>query len=108
MWTIETKRLGPTNHRGERIKAMTPSRHNLTVSFDYGSEYVDNHRAAADRLFQATYGGAPDEVHCVEGNSVTGNGRVFIYWYASQAPRVLDGPRPDEVTSTGRVRAVNP
>jgi hypothetical protein len=47
---IETRYVGPTNHRPSRIIATTPSEHKLTVSFDYSLGIEGNHYAAAKAL----------------------------------------------------------
>jgi hypothetical protein len=43
---ITTKYLGPTNHRGSRIKA-TSYRGSLTIPWDAALDTADNHTAAA-------------------------------------------------------------
>ena len=49
MQAIITKYLGPTNHRGSRIKA-TGWVGSATVSYDYGLDTVGNHKAAAQAI----------------------------------------------------------
>lgn len=49
MQAIQTKYLGPTNHRGARIKATCDSG-SVTVSWDYSHNVEDNHRLAAEAL----------------------------------------------------------
>lgn len=67
MQAIITKYLGPTNHRGSRIKA-TAYAGSVTVPFDYSLDTVERHRAAAMALAAKygwregawTYGEMPD------------------------------------------------
>lgn len=49
MQAIQTKFLGPTNHKPARIKA-TCDAGTVTVSWDYGLSHVCNHEAAAKAL----------------------------------------------------------
>ena len=49
---ITTKYLGPTNHRGARIKA-TCDGGSLTVSRDYALNGADNHRQVATQLAES-------------------------------------------------------
>lgn len=49
MQAIITKYLGPTNHRGSRIKA-TAWAGSVTVSYDYSLDTVGNHKAAAQAI----------------------------------------------------------
>ena len=59
---VETKHLGPTNHRGDRIKATVmqgrPSdgkRETLTVPYEYGKDTEEQHKAAAVKLLDSIY-----------------------------------------------------
>ena len=49
---IETKFLGATNYRGERIKAFIPDWHGFaeTASYDYALSAFENHQKAAQKL----------------------------------------------------------
>ena len=52
MQTIITKYLGPTNHRGSRVKARQSASYagapkSITVDWDYSLSTEQNHRAAA-------------------------------------------------------------
>ena len=49
MQAIITKYLGPTNHRGSRIKA-TAWAGSVTVSYDYSVDSGGNHKAAAQAV----------------------------------------------------------
>ena len=49
MQAIITKYLGPTNHRGSRIKA-TAWAVSAAVSYDYSLDSEGNHKAAAQAL----------------------------------------------------------
>lgn len=49
MQAIATKYLGPTNHRGSRVKA-TAWAGSITVSWDHRLNSESNHRAAAEAL----------------------------------------------------------
>lgn len=46
---IETKYMGPTNHRGARIKA-TCIGGSLIVNWDHSLDVFENHAVAAERL----------------------------------------------------------
>ena len=54
--SIQTKFLGPTNYRGDRIKATSMQtwsggrKPSVTIPYDYGSMNEENHRDAAERL----------------------------------------------------------
>tara|TARA_Y100000593_G_scaffold93647_1_gene189326 strand:- start:8839 stop:9096 length:258 start_codon:yes stop_codon:yes gene_type:complete len=51
MQTITTKYLGPTNHRGTRIKAThTGESESVTVAYDYSLSNEENHKVAAFNL----------------------------------------------------------
>ena len=53
---IRTKFLGPTDHRGDRIKATAMDsysdggRKSITVPYDYGIPVAEQHRQAAEAL----------------------------------------------------------
>jgi hypothetical protein len=49
MKAIQTKFIGPSETRGARVKAWFKG-NAATVSWDYGSEIVDNHAAAVLEL----------------------------------------------------------
>lgn len=49
MQAIQTRYLGPTNHRGARIKAWA-SAGSITISYPYGLSGQACHRAAAEAL----------------------------------------------------------
>lgn len=51
MQAITTKYLGPTNHRGSRIKA-TCDAGSLTLTWDHSLSAPENHRLAARALVQ--------------------------------------------------------
>jgi hypothetical protein len=72
MIAIQTRYLGPTNHRGARIKAWTDSR-SITVHWNHRLSSSDNHQAAAQQLldrmdygesFALTSGTLPDGNGC--------------------------------------------
>lgn len=71
---IETKYLGPTNHRGGRIKASAQAG-SVTVSYDHALDTYDNHRMAAIALMKKVgwKGGLKGD-----GNA-RGNGYVFVF-----------------------------
>ena len=46
---ITTKQLGPTDHRGKRVKA-TAKAGSVTLPWDYSLEVAQNHAAAAKAL----------------------------------------------------------
>ena len=48
--SIETRYVGPTNHRGSRIIATTPIGHKHTHAWDYALSGNENHFAAAEAL----------------------------------------------------------
>ena len=69
---IETRRLGPTNHRGARIIATTPGGQRLTRAWDWEKDVANNHRAAAEALRAKL-----DWPRIVAGGS-TARGFVFV------------------------------
>ena len=50
MIAIQTKYLGPTNHKGSRVKAFTHNGHQVTLTWDSALNSEPNHRQAADAL----------------------------------------------------------
>jgi hypothetical protein len=76
MQAISTKFIGPTNHRGSRIKA-TADAGSVTLSWDYALGTSANHRAAAIAL--ANKFKWLDYSDLSEGGSLrAGNGECFI------------------------------
>jgi hypothetical protein len=49
---IVTKFLGPTNTRGSRVKATTPSGQSVTIDWDHALDSEGNHNRAAARCYQ--------------------------------------------------------
>ena len=48
MQYIKTKYMGPTNHRGSRVKAvLSYGKTSITVSYDHALSSFDNHKTAA-------------------------------------------------------------
>ena len=47
---IETRYVGPTNHRGSRVIATTPGGARMVSAWDYALGIEGNHRAAAEAL----------------------------------------------------------
>lgn len=47
---VFTRYLGPTQHRGARVKATAPSGRSITVAWDYALDVAHNHEAAARAL----------------------------------------------------------
>jgi hypothetical protein len=79
MQAIVTKFLGPTNHRGSRVKAWCEAG-SVTVSWDHAKDVGGNHDAAAEALIRKLGWDAP----CYRGRWVggglpntTGNAYVF-------------------------------
>ena len=70
---ITTKYLGPTNHRGGRVKA-TSQAGSLTVEWDHALNPNDNHTAAAKAL--ATKMQWVGEWH--GGAMPSGNGNCYV------------------------------
>lgn len=48
--TIKVKYLGPTNHRGARVKASTANGESVTLAYDYGKTGNHNYDDAALKL----------------------------------------------------------
>lgn len=48
--SIDTRYVGPTNNRGSRVIATTPSGHRLIRHWEYGIGIEANHYAAAKAL----------------------------------------------------------
>ena len=73
MQTITTKYLGPTNHRGPRVKAThTGDYTSVTLSYDYALNSEGNHLAAAKALTEKL-GWEGDYI-----GGHTGEGMVFV------------------------------
>lgn len=72
---IETKYLGPTNHRGSRIKA-TAQAGSVTVSYDDALGIDENHEKAC-RALMAKYGWSGG---VVGGGSASGRGNVYVLY----------------------------
>ncbi len=69
---IQTKFLGPTNHRGARIKAVSDAG-SLTLSWDYELGVQENHHTAAFALAERM--GWPTDLI---GGTLPGSGYVFV------------------------------
>lgn len=69
---IQTKFLGPTNHRPARVKAWADAG-SVVVSWDYSLGVPDNHEAAAVALAKKL--GWPLRL---SGGSLPGSGYVFV------------------------------
>ena len=50
MKAITVKYLGPTNHKGSRLKAYDLDGHSITISYDYGLSDYDLYAKAAFAL----------------------------------------------------------
>ena len=48
--SIETKYVGPSNHRGSRVIATTPGKQRRVHNWDYALSIEGNHYAAAEAL----------------------------------------------------------
>jgi hypothetical protein len=71
---IETKFIGPTNHRGSRIKASAQGG-SITVSYDHALNSEQNHTVAAHAL--ATKLGWDGVL--IGGGNAKGNGNVYVF-----------------------------
>jgi hypothetical protein len=78
--TILTRYLGPTNHRGSRIKA-TCWRASVTVPYDYALGGDGSHRAAAEALCFKLAEGEGDWLITAGADLPAGNGYAFIIEY---------------------------
>ena len=91
MKAIRTKYLGPTDHRGSRIKADDYEGQSVTISYPYGLSGEDCHRKAADALCVKM--GWPRDL--VGGGTRTGY--VFCFYAARQVPEtVIDRVNTEE------------
>ncbi len=70
---IVTKFLGPTNHRGSRVKA-TADAGSVTVEWSHTIDAEANHKTAALAL-ASRYGWPPNMI----GGGLPGGGYVFVY-----------------------------
>lgn len=70
---IVTKYLGPTNHRGARVKASAEAG-SLVVSWNHDLSEPENHRQAAEEL-ASKYGWATS---MVGGGLPDGRGYAFV------------------------------
>jgi hypothetical protein len=76
--TIIARFLGPTNHRGSRIKA-TAWRASVTVPYDYALSQSANHYAAAEALCLKLSAGEPGFWRTILGaETPDGTGFAFI------------------------------
>ena len=73
---IQTRYLGPTNHRGSRIKAYTDSGRSVTIECESAKSSEENHRTAASALM-AKMGWTDD---LIEGG--THEGYVYVMYPA--------------------------
>lgn len=48
--SIATKYIGPTNHKGSRVKATSSSGLSITIHWNYALDTDDNHKRAAVAL----------------------------------------------------------
>lgn len=78
--TIIARFLGPTNHRGARIKA-TCWRESVTVPYPYAQDGVTAYRVAAQALCDKLADGDGAWRILAEADMPTGNGRAFIIDY---------------------------
>ena len=69
---IETKYLGPTNHKGARIVTRCDAKRTITP-WDHALNAADNHAAAAVALGESLGWGAPTHL------ASTQNGYVAVY-----------------------------
>ena len=88
---IQTKYLGATNYRGERVKAFTLDNHpntgkpeTVTVGYDYGLDARGNHDEAMQKLHDAIYHkldweGTTYKTTCEHITHVTYTHRGYIY-----------------------------
>ena len=75
MQSIETRYLGPTNHRGARIKANSYAG-SVTVPYDYGVTTDLAHTNAAFALIEKL--GWSDDVRLFMGGNAKGDGYNFV------------------------------
>ena len=83
MQTIETKYLGATNTKGDRIKAINSGKSDsVLLDYDHGMTPLENHEKAAGSLFNrlgwtgGMVGGA------------TSTGMVWVFEHSSGSPRL--------------------
>ena len=75
---ITTKFLGPTNHRGSRVKATGPLG-SITISWDHALNISANHDAAA-RAYATKFDAHGEALRdCPDGGG-------FVYVYATREP----------------------
>ncbi len=79
---IVTKYLGPTNHRGARVKATCQAR-SITVAWDSAKDAEDNHYAAALELalkleWVTEWDLDKGIVHLVGGGLPNGRGNAYV------------------------------
>lgn len=76
MQSIETKYLGPTNHRGSRIKARSSGGHSVTISIDHALSTEQNHHRAAVALARKL--GWKGKM-VAGGHPSRGSGNVYVF-----------------------------
>jgi hypothetical protein len=86
MQAIITKYLGPTDHRGARVKA-TADAGTVTVSWDHALNTEDNHRAAAEALANEYRWLDGGDWKLVGGSLPDGTGFAFVLVRAPKADR---------------------
>lgn len=74
---IVTRFLGPTNHRGARVKA-TADAGTVTVSWDYALGIAENHQAAATALLDKLGWTRDPWRRDLVGGSLPGSGYAFV------------------------------
>lgn len=64
---VTTRFLGPTDHRGSRVKATSGSGKTITVGWDHALSITENHAAAAAAIVFKVLGLTADQVTLVGG-----------------------------------------
>ncbi len=79
---VFTKYLGPTNHRGGRVKATAQSGRSVTVAWDHALDVGPNHEAAARVLCGLLCLPHADGTDVAKGRCLRvsmGEGFVFVF-----------------------------
>lgn len=78
MQAIVTKYLGPTDHRGSRVKAKCEAG-TLTVSWDHALDADDNHYVAAKMLAERLGWVGPNYGRLVGGGMPDNRGNCYVF-----------------------------
>jgi hypothetical protein len=77
---VQTKYIGPTDHRGARVKAKNmASGKSVTISWDHGLSVFENHAMAARALYEklGIFTGQPAPVQFLSSDTKDSSGYIL-------------------------------